>query len=197
MSDEDLGSFFEEINQIEAAAVVEEPSEKLSSSCVIAGPVVAGEAVSYAPKVISKAPEIVYKSSHPVYTYDQAGLSDIHAPVENDGGYAAYTGYNVASSSSNNYQQSSSSNMYQGGLAIAPTMTYSHPVPPPQVPRQDKVFVRKAADSTWVDESLQEWPENDYRIFVGDLAKEVNTEHLAKMFQQYKSFAKAKVSRLR
>jgi hypothetical protein len=55
------------------------------------------------------------------------------------------------------------------------------------------VFVRKAAEDTWVDETLQEWPENDYRIFVGDLAKEITTENLAKTFQHYKSFAKAKV----
>ena len=43
-----------------------------------------------------------------------------------------------------------------------------------------QVFVRKAADETWVDETLQEWPDNDYRIFVGDLAKEISTEMLAK-----------------
>eukprot|EP01034_Spumella_vulgaris_P022100 gene22100-28199_t len=93
----------------------------------------------------------------------------------------------------------SSSSQYTytgGGLSIAPTLTtVTRSVAPPQVPRSDKIFVRKAADETWVDESLQEWPENDYRIFVGDLAKEVNTEHLAKHFQQYKSFAKAKVIR--
>lgn len=56
-----------------------------------------------------------------------------------------------------------------------------------------QVFVRKAADETWVDETLQEWPENDFRIFVGDLAKEISTEMLAKAFQHYSSFAKAKV----
>jgi len=68
-------------------------------------------------------------------------------------------------------------------------------VAPPQVPRQSKVFVRKAAEETWVDETLQEWPENDFRIFVGDLAKEVTTELLANAFQHYHSFAKAKVIR--
>ena len=66
-------------------------------------------------------------------------------------------------------------------------------VAPPQAPRQEKKFVRKAAGETWVDDTLQEWPENDYRIFVGDIGKEVSNDMLAKTFQHYKSFAKAKV----
>jgi RNA recognition motif-containing protein len=65
---------------------------------------------------------------------------------------------------------------------------------PPTFARQNTKFVRKAANETWVDDTLQEWPENDYRIFVGDLGKEVNTEMLTKHFQPlFKSFAKAKV----
>jgi hypothetical protein len=69
------------------------------------------------------------------------------------------------------------------------------PPPPPAVPRQNKTFARTGGGDVWVDNSLNEWPENDYRIFVGDLAKEVNTEHLQAHFQHYKSFAKAKVIR--
>lgn len=61
------------------------------------------------------------------------------------------------------------------------------------MPKQDKTFVRTGAGEIWVDDSLKDWPENDYRIFVGDLGKETTTEMLAKIFQAYKSFAKAKV----
>ena len=61
------------------------------------------------------------------------------------------------------------------------------------MPKQDKTFVRTGAGEIWVDDSLKDWPENDYRIFVGDLGKETTTEMLAKIFQPYKSFAKAKV----
>jgi hypothetical protein len=61
------------------------------------------------------------------------------------------------------------------------------------MPKQDKTFVRTGAGEVWVDDTLKDWPENDYRIFVGDLGKETNTEMLAKIFQPYKSFAKAKV----
>lgn len=61
------------------------------------------------------------------------------------------------------------------------------------MPKQDKTFVRTGAGEIWIDDSLKDWPENDYRIFVGDLGKETTTEMLAKIFQVYKSFAKAKV----
>lgn len=60
-------------------------------------------------------------------------------------------------------------------------------VPAPQV-----VF-REAAGRRWLDPTLAEWPENDFRIFVGDLGNEVNDEALGKAFQRYPSFAKAKV----
>ena len=54
---------------------------------------------------------------------------------------------------------------------------------------------RKGAGIIWQDESLNEWPENDYRIFVGDLGNEVNDQVLANAFIKYQSFAKAKVIR--
>jgi RNA recognition motif-containing protein len=54
---------------------------------------------------------------------------------------------------------------------------------------------RKGAGVIWQDESLNEWPENDYRIFVGDLGNEVNDQVLANAFIKYPSFAKAKVIR--
>ena len=54
---------------------------------------------------------------------------------------------------------------------------------------------RKGAGMIWEDESLNEWPENDYRIFVGDLGNEVNDQVLANAFIKYPSFAKAKVIR--
>lgn len=73
------------------------------------------------------------------------------------------------------------------------------PPPPPQAPicvnakLQNKKFVRCGGKEVWVDETLNEWPENDFRAFIGDIGKDVTTEMLAKMFSHYKSFAKAKV----
>jgi hypothetical protein len=56
-----------------------------------------------------------------------------------------------------------------------------------------KGVVRQAAGKRWFDPTLGEWPENDFRVFVGDIGNEVNDDHLAKAFQKYSSFAKAKV----
>ena len=55
--------------------------------------------------------------------------------------------------------------------------------------------VRKAGGKVWKDASLAEWPENDFRIFVGNLGTEVSDEILAAPFRVYKSFQKAKVVR--
>jgi RNA recognition motif-containing protein len=60
--------------------------------------------------------------------------------------------------------------------------------------RNDKKFVRSGGGSVWVDETLCEWPENDYRLFIGDISKEVTDEAVAKHFKAlYKSFVKARV----
>lgn len=53
--------------------------------------------------------------------------------------------------------------------------------------------VRMAAGKKWRDESLLEWPENDYRLFVGNLDKETKLDQLEKVFSHYTSFAKAKL----
>mmetsp|Transcript_5057 Transcript_5057/g.10041 ORF Transcript_5057/g.10041 Transcript_5057/m.10041 type:complete len:132 (+) Transcript_5057:453-848(+) len=55
--------------------------------------------------------------------------------------------------------------------------------------------MRTAAGEVWEDKTLAEWPENDFRLFCGDLGNEVNDTVLAKAFAKYSSFAKAKVVR--
>lgn len=173
MSD-DLGSFFAEISTIEETVnsvvpAVDNVTEKIQS------------------QIISKPAEIKShrKESHAVYTYD---IPDTKPATNKEPSvvdpYAHYTSIPTSSSyNSLSYPTSSYSQFAQS----------SGPVAPPMEPRQSKTFVRSAADEVWVDETLNEWPDNDYRIFVGDLGKEVTTEHLAKHFQNYKSFAKAKV----
>lgn len=55
--------------------------------------------------------------------------------------------------------------------------------------------LRKSGTDMWQDDSLNDWPPGDYRIFVGDLGNEVNDDHLATAFRKYLSFGKAKVVR--
>ena len=97
----------------------------------------------------------------------------------------------------------------QEPLASAFSFTSSAASKPlPYLPRQSKDVIRTAAGEVWEDNTLNgepklptltrsrvaDWPDNDYRLFVGDLGKEVSTEHLTQAFSHYKSFAKAKVS---
>jgi hypothetical protein len=183
MADDDLGSFFEEINQIQ-----ENVSGPTDEDATVQKPDVV-ESV-----VISKPAERVEKleaSSHPVYIYSEPEYS------------AFETAATVAPSTSQPpagaayYQDSMGASEYSGLAQYNQWSTHSQPSAPiagPQVPRQNKSFVRTGAGDVWVDDTLNEWPENDYRIFVGDLGKEVTTEMLGKQFQHYKSYAKAKVS---
>jgi hypothetical protein len=59
-----------------------------------------------------------------------------------------------------------------------------------------KSHVRTAAGQTWVDPSLDEWPENDFRIFVGNLGPEVTDEQLDAHFAvKFTSLLKSKIIR--
>merc|ERR1712224_1076768 len=61
--------------------------------------------------------------------------------------------------------------------------------------KHKKAFVQKIAGKKWIDSTLVEWPENDHRIFVGNLSKDVTDDILAQHFVHYPSFAKARVVR--
>ena len=51
-----------------------------------------------------------------------------------------------------------------------------------------------AAGKVWVDPTLDEWPENDFRIFVGNLDKTVTDQQLYDhYYPRYPSLLKAKI----
>lgn len=58
-----------------------------------------------------------------------------------------------------------------------------------------KAHVRTAAGQTWVDPTLDEWPENDFRIFVGNLDPTTTDEQVWQHFSRYPSLLKARVIR--
>nr|GMC65562.1 RNA-binding protein 42 [Ipomoea batatas] len=58
-----------------------------------------------------------------------------------------------------------------------------------------KAVPRKAAGQTWEDPTLADWPENDHRLFCGDLGNEVNDDVLSKAFSRFPSFNMARVVR--
>ncbi|TMW69028.1 hypothetical protein Poli38472_001184 [Pythium oligandrum] len=58
-----------------------------------------------------------------------------------------------------------------------------------------KKNLRMAGGEIWEDATLADWPDNDFRLFVGDLGNEVNDEILAHAFSRYASFQRARVVR--
>lgn len=66
-----------------------------------------------------------------------------------------------------------------------------------QAQRTDRIVgvVREAAGERWVDPNLAQWPEGDFRIFVGNLGPEVFDSQLCNSFKKYTSFQMGKVVR--
>lgn len=56
-----------------------------------------------------------------------------------------------------------------------------------------KAIPRKAAGQSWEDPTLADWPQNDFRLFCGDLGNEVNDDVLSKAFSRFPSFNMARI----
>eukprot|EP00117_Sycon_ciliatum_P022319 scpid91694/ scgid0569/ RNA-binding protein 42; RNA-binding motif protein 42 len=61
--------------------------------------------------------------------------------------------------------------------------------------KKKKKNLRTAAGVTWVDNTLEEWDESDFRIFAGDLGHECTDEVLFRAFSKYPSLKKCKIVR--
>ncbi|XP_011197111.1 RNA-binding protein 42 [Zeugodacus cucurbitae] len=61
--------------------------------------------------------------------------------------------------------------------------------------KKDRKTVRVAGGTVWEDSSLADWPDDDFRIFCGDLGNDVNDEVLTRTFNKYPSFQRARVIR--
>ncbi|CAI5729741.1 unnamed protein product [Hyaloperonospora brassicae] len=66
---------------------------------------------------------------------------------------------------------------------------------PPTGVKTQKRHVRLAGGKVWEDQTLEDWPDNDFRLFCGDLGNEVSDELLAHSFSKYASFQRARVVR--
>jgi len=62
-------------------------------------------------------------------------------------------------------------------------------------PKKEQKFMRTAGGKKWEDTTLADWPENDYRMFCGNLGNEVDDSVLARSFGKFPSFQKAKIAR--
>jgi hypothetical protein len=69
----------------------------------------------------------------------------------------------------------------------------SNEQPANPVSRAQPDTLRTVAGKQWKDDTLSDFPANDFRIFVGNLAKEVTSEMLSSAFSRYQGFALARV----
>jgi RNA recognition motif-containing protein len=76
----------------------------------------------------------------------------------------------------------------QGGAAAAAAASAT-------AQQKERTILRRAAGKVWADPSLDEWANDDFRLFCGDLGNEVTDDLLANAFRKYKSFQKAKIIR--
>jgi hypothetical protein len=61
--------------------------------------------------------------------------------------------------------------------------------------KKKKSTVRAAGGEVWEDTSLEDWDDNDFRLFAGDLGNEVTEELLYKAFSKYPSLLRTRVVR--
>lgn len=167
--DDDLGSFFAEINEIEVdpsnlqtpSVIHENDNQSLTQS--VKQPI--KQTVKSTPQVVvvaAAAPQVIEKPSHAIYTYD--------VPAD------------VIQSSRTFEEELAMSQFYDTSGAFGTNQISQIHVIQPVIPKQDKKFVRTGGNETWVDDSLNEWPENDFRIFVGDLGKTSDINRYRKMY---------------
>ena len=79
---------------------------------------------------------------------------------------------------------------------IQPPLPTQPPLPAGGIPieKKSKAIKRSAAGKSWTDETLADFPENDFRLFVGNLPKDVNDAKLAEVFSsKYSSFVMARI----
>lgn len=58
---------------------------------------------------------------------------------------------------------------------------------------KQKKYLRTAAGKIWEDKTLADWPENDFRLWVGQLGPDTKDETLKACFDKYESFNRTRV----
>jgi len=88
------------------------------------------------------------------------------------------------------YGAGPSSSSYAPGPGVP---QWPQPPKPAASEAKSTVVKRCIAGQEWEDQTLADWPDDDFRIFVGDMGNETNDDVLAHAFSTYPSFQKARV----
>ena len=199
-----LGSFMQEVEALSGpnSQIVTEPgiakgcatgeSEDRSQSptavrktIAVAPPAVktvAAAPPSHVSKTVAAAPPS--HAARPITSVSHATSSSSHAHTGRWGVKRARDNDSAAGASSQ-----------QGPVAGEGAGATLVPQPQGKRPRSGARHIRAGGGAIWEDKSLDQWPDNDHRIFVGDLSNEVNDAQLMQAFQTYASCQMARVIR--
>jgi hypothetical protein len=207
---DDLDDFFNDIEEAEAGAVKEdddddelavEPTDaiKLEEPAAKRPKTVGAVAAASAP-VRPKGLVVAAASSAVIRKPIPTSSNHNNNNEEDQRFHHSYSASNSSSTSFNN----------QPSLPVGPPPPPPPPPPLPPLPpgnapnlngmnhndnkQPKKPVKRMAAGKVWVDATLDEWPENDFRIFCGNLDASVTDAQLHDHFAtKYASLAKVKV----
>lgn len=181
-NEDDLLAMFErEIEQVSAASAAKAAAAKDASSTT---------------PVTQQAPTVAPRPSHylpqkPVIHPQQPTVHSQHPPHSSNIPYHVTSNHPIVS------------------ITAIPTVLPQPPPhqqqPQPESPLNDEktgneteiksksIIKRTAAGQVWQDATLEEWPEDDHRLFVGDLGPDATDDELTTAFSKYSSFNMARV----
>ena len=170
--DDDLDAFFDDVQQVEAKAVQEEEKpEQARKSAKEEEEEEEEEEVRPPP---AKKTKITAAPRRRVVV--AASAASVSAPAPDT------TTTTTSAASTTTLPPAPPQPSAPVGPVLPPGVVPPPPPPPPsQQPR--KPHIRTAAGKTWVDESLADWPDNDFRLFCGNLGNEVTDGMLRDHFQ--------------
>jgi hypothetical protein len=197
---DDLDDFFDEIEEVESEVVKEDAAAAAAAAAESSASAEPSTAATEENESEPPAKRAKVESSPPTpapvrpkgLVVAAASSAVIRKPKEDT--FESNDGSAVASNGMGSHQPP--------GPAAGPVIPPPPPLPPlpPGLPptqaqqsASKKPVKRMAAGKVWIDPTLDEWPENDFRIFCGNLDKGVADSQLFDHYKQYASLAKAKI----
>lgn len=168
MAEDDLDAFFDEVSAAEAEVTEEKDDVQPPPA-----------------KKIKRPMGVVVASSSSKTTEHAEDVDVLNALAQ----AAAATANTTTAAPSTYYtqQQQQLQQHYQSTASSQPSEE--------EKKQKKKKHHRAAAGRTWVDDTLSDWPEDDYRLFVGNISEDVTDPQLYDHFAKYPSLQMVKIIR--
>mmetsp|Transcript_4003 Transcript_4003/g.10926 ORF Transcript_4003/g.10926 Transcript_4003/m.10926 type:complete len:305 (-) Transcript_4003:317-1231(-) len=197
-ADDDLDAFFDDVEKVADETVTEEGEDAPSKEAEQQQPPTKKQKTENPPPVRPRG-VVVAAASSSSYNKKETPVQDPDAvgpalPPPNH--YA--TGHPSVNPNNNNNDFSTAGPQPQYSAGASTTNAQQQQqagASAAAAPKNHQPHVRTAGGKTWVDTSLDDWPDDDFRIFVGNLCNAVTDVSLYQHFSKYPSLQRAKVVR--